>query len=181
MEAIQNFLANLRPIVYLFATLFGAYLVLLWAASALWAYRDIRRRSDDTSTQVLAVGLVLLLPFAGIPLHLILRPPQTLAEKYERTLEEEYLRRDIEERYVCPECQRPVEHDMILCPHCQTSLRRRCYGCQRVVDLTWSVCPYCGEASGASHPSHPHVATLPAFTGLRAQESGVREPQRVVP
>ncbi|NJM06622.1 zinc ribbon domain-containing protein [Candidatus Gracilibacteria bacterium] len=172
MEAIQDFLANLRPIVNLFGTLLGAYLVLLWAASVLWAYRDIRRRSDDTSTQVLAVGLVLLLPFAGIPLHMILRPPQTLAEKYERTLEEEYLRRDIEERYVCPECQRPVEHDMILCPHCQTNLRRRCHGCQRVVDLTWSVCPYCGEASGASHT--PHLATLPTYAGVRSQESGVR-------
>jgi RNA polymerase subunit RPABC4/transcription elongation factor Spt4 len=145
MEAIQNFLSNLVPILQVLGVFLGAYLVLLWAASVLWAYRDIRRRSEDVSVQVLAVSLVLLLPFVGIPLHMILRPPQTLADKYERSLEEEYLRRDIEEKYVCPECQRPIEPDFILCPHCNTSLRRRCDGCARVVDLTWSVCPYCGD------------------------------------
>jgi hypothetical protein len=69
--------------------------VLLWAASVLWAYRDIRSRSDDVSVQVLAAGLVLCLPFVGIPLHLILRPRETLAQKYERTLQEEYLHRDV--------------------------------------------------------------------------------------
>lgn len=86
MEAIQEFLANILPLVRLGAIFLGAYAVLLWAASVLWAYRDIRRRTEDISVQVLAVGIVLLLPFLGIPLHLILRPPQTLAEKYERTL-----------------------------------------------------------------------------------------------
>ncbi|MEI6179413.1 MAG: zinc ribbon domain-containing protein, partial [Chloroflexales bacterium] len=72
-------------------------------------------------------------------------PPQTVAEKYERELEQEYLRRDLEEKFICPECQRPIEPDFVLCPHCLTALRRRCGGCQRVVDLTWSVCPYCGD------------------------------------
>jgi RNA polymerase subunit RPABC4/transcription elongation factor Spt4 len=150
MEAIQDFLANLVPLLQVLSVFVGAYLVLLWAASVLWAYRDIRRRSEDVSVQVLAVSLVLLLPFVGVPLHLILRPPQTLAEKYERELEQEYLRRDIEEKYVCPECQRPIEPDFILCPHCHTGLRRRCGSCDRVVDLTWSVCPFCGDDGAAA-------------------------------
>lgn len=145
MEAIQDLLTNLRPIVTLLAILIGAYLVLLWAASVLWAYRDIRSRSEDVSVQVLAVSLVLVLPFVGIPLHMILRPPQTLAQKYERQIEQEYLRRDIEERFVCPECQRAIEHDFVVCPHCHTNLRRRCRSCERVIDLTWSVCPYCAD------------------------------------
>ena len=145
MEVIQNLLANLIPLLQVFGIFVGAYLVLLWAASVLWAYRDIRRRSENISVQVLAVSLVLLLPFVGLPLHLILRPPQTVAEKYERELEQEYLRRDLEEKFICPECQRPIEPDFVLCPHCLTALRRRCGGCQRVVDLTWSVCPYCGD------------------------------------
>lgn len=161
MQAIQDFLTNVRPILNLLGILLGAYLLLLWAASVLWAYRDIRNRSDDVAVQVLAVGLVLLLPFAGIVLHLILRPPQTLAEKYERSLEEEYLRRDIEEKYVCPECQRPIEPDFILCPHCHTSLRRQCQSCRRVVDLTWSICPYCGD-DGAPGPRSAGVP-VPAY------------------
>lgn len=143
MEIVEDFLTNLRPILSLFGIVIGAYLLLLWAASVLWAYRDIRLRSDDVSVQVLAVGIVLCIPFAGIPIHLFLRPRQTLSEKYERSLEEEYLRRDIEEKYACPSCQRPIEHDFLLCPYCHTSLRRRCPSCKRVVDLTWSLCPYC--------------------------------------
>ncbi len=142
---MQSFMANVWPILNLIGALFGAYFLLLWAASVLWAYRDIRDRSEDVFVQVLAVGLVLLLPFIGIPLHMILRPHQTLADKYERSLEEEYLRRDIEEKFVCPTCQRPIEADFILCPHCYTALRRRCGACNRVIDLTWSICPFCGD------------------------------------
>jgi RNA polymerase subunit RPABC4/transcription elongation factor Spt4 len=161
MEAIQDILTNLRPIVTALGVLIGAYLVLLWAASVLWAYRDIRSRSEDVSVQVLAVSLVLLLPFVGIPLHMILRPTQTLAQKYERQLEQEYLRRDIEERFVCPECQRPIEHDFVVCPHCHTNLRRRCGACDRVIDLTWSVCPYCGDAGTPPQRSAPRPAYRP--------------------
>jgi RNA polymerase subunit RPABC4/transcription elongation factor Spt4 len=161
MEAIQGFLTNLRPILSLLGIIVGAYLLLLWAASVLWAYRDIRSRSEDVSVQVLAVGLVLLLPFGGILLHLILRPAQTLAEKYEWTLEEEYLRRDIEERYVCPECQRAIEPDFVMCPHCHSQLRRRCQSCDRVIDLTWSICPYCGN--GGSAAIRMGSAPLPAY------------------
>jgi RNA polymerase subunit RPABC4/transcription elongation factor Spt4 len=173
MQIIQDFLTNLRPILNLLAILIGSYLVLLWAASVLWAYRDIRMRSEDISVQVLAVALVLAIPFAGIPLHLILRPRQTLAEKYERTLEEEYLRRDVEEKYVCPSCQRPIEHDFIICPHCHTSLRRRCYSCDRVVDLTWSLCPYCGYDGNNgllnAYQAHPHAHTHDTEQVLRAE------------
>ncbi|NTU82638.1 MAG: zinc ribbon domain-containing protein [Chloroflexales bacterium] len=170
MEAVQDFLANLVPILQVLGIFLGAYLVLVWAASVLWAYRDIRRRSEDISVQVLAVSLVLLLPFVGIPLHLILRPPQTLAEKYERELEQEYLRRDIEEKYVCPECQRPIEPDFVLCPHCHTGLRRRCGSCDRVIDLTWSVCPYC-SADGATAASR-QAPTVPstAYPALARSE-----------
>lgn len=153
MEAIQEFLNNILPLVRLTAIFLGAYAVLLWAASVLWAYRDIRRRTEDVSVQVLAVGIVSLLPFLGIPLHLILRPPETLAEKYERTLEEEFLRRDLEERFVCPECQRPIEPDFILCPHCHTQLRRHCEACRRVIDLTWRICPYCGHRQAGNAPT----------------------------
>ena len=154
LERLQAILTNVIPILTLIGWALGAYIVLLWAASVLWAYRDIRTRSDDVVVQVLAVSLALLIPFAGLVLHVILRPRQTLSEKYERTLEEQYLRRDLEEQYVCPNCQRGIEPEFILCPHCHTALRRRCVACDRVVDLTWSVCPYCGE-DGSNNVMHP--------------------------
>lgn len=145
MEAVRSLLTNLLPVLSLIGIAVAAYVVLLWAASVLWTYRDIRNRSEDVVVQVLAVALALLLPFAGVILHMILRPRQTLTEKYERTLEEQYLRRDLEDQYVCPHCQRAIEPDFIVCPHCHTSLRRRCQSCDHVIDLTWSICPYCGD------------------------------------
>lgn len=171
MEVIENFLANLWPIISFVALVLVAYLLLLWAASVLWVYRDIRTRSDDVSVHVLAVGLVLTIPFAGIPLHLILRPRQTLAEKYDRSLEEEYLRRDIEEKYVCPECQRPIEPDFVLCPHCHTALRRHCASCNRVIDLTWSICPYCGYDGKNGHQTGYQRSQLPLQAQRRPTES----------
>lgn len=166
MEAIQSLITNAIPIVVALGWLLLAYLVLLWAASVLWAYRDIRSRSEDVVVQVLAVSLALLLPFAGLVLHMILRPRQTLSEKYERTLEEQYLRRDLEEPFVCPNCQRGVEQDFVLCPHCHTSLRRRCENCHRVVDLTWSVCPYCGE--DGNHGGLPNFRRAPETQPVEA-------------
>jgi RNA polymerase subunit RPABC4/transcription elongation factor Spt4 len=142
---IRSIITNVVPILTIIGWALGAYIVLLWAASVLWTYRDIHSRSDDVVVQVLAVALALLLPFAGVVLHLILRPRQTLTEKYERSLEEEYLRRDLEEKFVCPHCQRGIEPEFVVCPHCHTALRRRCGACDRVVDLTWSICPYCGD------------------------------------
>ena len=143
---IRAIITNVIPILTIIGWALAAYIVLLWAASVLWTYRDIHSRSDDVVVQVLAVSLALLLPFAGVVLHMILRPRQTLTEKYERSLEEEYLRRDLEEKDVCPHCQRGIEPDFVVCPHCHTALRRRCDVCERVVDLTWSICPYCGDA-----------------------------------
>ncbi|ABU59758.1 MULTISPECIES: zinc ribbon domain-containing protein [Roseiflexus] len=142
---IRGIIANVAPLVSVLAWILLAYLILLWAASVLWTYRDIHSRSEDVAVQVLAVTLALVLPFGGVLLHLILRPRQTLTQKYERMLEEEYLRRNLEDPHVCPTCQRPVEPDFILCPHCQTALRRRCGSCGRVIDLAWSICPYCGD------------------------------------
>src|SRR5215213_8202490 len=102
-------ITNVIPIITAIGWALGAYTVLLWAASVLWTYRDIHERSEDVLVQVLAVSLALILPFAGVVLHLILRPRKTLAETYERTLEEEYLRRDMEERFVCSNCQRSID------------------------------------------------------------------------
>jgi RNA polymerase subunit RPABC4/transcription elongation factor Spt4 len=138
---VENILDILRTVGIVFA----AYYVLLLFAIAVWTYRDIRSRTQDITAQVLAVALVLVLQLPGLILYLLMRPKLTLAEKYERALEEEYLRRDIEDSHVCPNCQRGVESEFIVCPYCVTELRRRCQHCDRTIDLTWQVCPYCGS------------------------------------
>ena len=142
---IDGIMSVILPLLDIFKWVFGAYVVLLWMATVIWTYRDIHARHEETLLQVLAVSAVLLVPFAGLVIYMMLRPRQTIAERYERSLEEEYLRHDIEEQFVCPQCQRGIEHEFILCPHCHTALRRRCISCDHVIDLTWAICPYCGD------------------------------------
>ncbi|HYF63940.1 MAG TPA: zinc ribbon domain-containing protein [Herpetosiphonaceae bacterium] len=148
---IQNILAEIKNILPIIGLLIGGYMAILWVAALIWTYRDIRSRTNDVLLQVLSVSLVLILNFAGLVVYLILRPRETLVQKYERELEETYMRRDIEDEHVCPTCQRGIQPDFILCPYCQTSLRRPCNGCDRVIDLTWPVCPYCATPAGGGH------------------------------
>lgn len=129
----------------------GAVLAAFWIGLVVWTLRDIRIRSRDIFAWLLSALLVLLFNLLGLALYLLVRPKETLAEQYERALEEEVLLQGLENRSTCPHCQKSVEADFLLCPWCHTHLKKRCTRCQRVLDLEWSVCPYCGHP-GADSP-----------------------------
>jgi hypothetical protein len=120
-----------------------AYLIALWFALVAWTFRDIEARSRSVFTQVFSTLLVVLFFVPGLLLYLILRPKETLDQAFQRALEEEYLLQDLDDLPLCPGCQRTVDPEFVLCPHCQTSLRGPCLACSRLIDLRWDVCPYC--------------------------------------
>jgi RNA polymerase subunit RPABC4/transcription elongation factor Spt4 len=113
--------------------------------------------------------VVAILPIAGIVIYLILRPPETLAQAYERALEEEALLQEIEEKPRCPGCSRAIEPDWIACPYCHTHLRRRCDTCSGLLELNWNLCPYCA--------SEQMAAPLPATETVGVQESSLSLPE----
>ncbi|GIW08932.1 MAG: hypothetical protein KatS3mg060_3737 [Dehalococcoidia bacterium] len=134
--------------ISLAVALIVAYLVAFWVALLIWTLRDIRSRSRNIVTAFFAVLLVLVFNIPGLILYLLLRPRETIAEQYERTLEEESLLSELEEQGACPKCKARVEDDFLLCPNCRTRLKKICAGCGRSLHLRWSVCPYCArEAS----------------------------------
>lgn len=141
MDAITQQIGTILQVVLAFISAFG---LALWLSTAIWVFRDIRARTRDIFAVLLALLLVLALPFAGILLYLLLRPRETLTEQYERSLEEEALLQEIEERNVCPSCHEPVEDDFLLCPNCSTRLKNRCTNCHKLMRLDWNICPYCG-------------------------------------
>jgi hypothetical protein len=120
-----------------------AYLIALWFALVAWTFRDIEARSRSVFTQVFSTLLVVLFFVPGLLLYLILRPKETLDQTFQRALEEEYLLQDLDDLPLCPGCQRSVDPEFVLCPHCQTALRGPCPSCSRLIDLRWHVCPYC--------------------------------------
>jgi RNA polymerase subunit RPABC4/transcription elongation factor Spt4 len=131
---------------YISAALFvmGAYLFAVYVGLIVWTFRDIRSRSRDVLAQILAVLLVAVFNLFGLIVYTLLRPRTTLAEEYERSLAEEAILQDLEERRLCPSCKRRVEPDFIVCPACHYQLKRRCVGCGRLLNPSWDVCPYCG-------------------------------------
>lgn len=138
LETILSYLTLLAAAV-------GALLAALWISLVIWAFRDMRARSRDPFAQILAAVVVAVLPVVGIVIYLILRPRETLAEAYERALEEEALLQEIEERPRCPGCSRTIEAKWLLCPHCHTRLRKACQDCNSLLELQWNICPFCGN------------------------------------
>ena len=128
----------------------GAFLAALWLAMVIWTFRDIRSRTRDIFAQILAALVVAILNLPGLLIYFILRPPETLAEAYTRSLEEEALLQGIEEADRCPGCGQRVVPEYIVCPTCHTKLKKTCSHCGRPLQLRWTVFPYCGAAAVAA-------------------------------
>lgn len=168
-----------------------AYGVILWLGIIVWAYRDIRERTRDGASQTIAALLVVLFNLPGLFLYLLLRPHETLTEAYERRLQNEALTHDLaEQRRSCPSCQRPVNSDFLVCPHCRAKLREPCASCGRGLEPGWVACPYCGAQPGQSSlaPAAPPDAaptataqTPPPALPAMEQEREASTPQAAQP
>jgi RNA polymerase subunit RPABC4/transcription elongation factor Spt4 len=122
----------------------AAFIAALWLGLIFWTYRDIRARARDPLARILAVLVVALLFLPGIVVYLILRPPRTLEQEYQQTLEEEALLQSIEDSPLCPGCGRRIRDSWIVCPNCHTKIKKTCHQCGKLMDLPWNLCPYCG-------------------------------------
>jgi Double zinc ribbon len=142
---LTEFVTQLERILRIGITIIAAYLVALWIASVWWTFRDIRGRTTDIFLQVAATLLVAVFSFPGLLIYVILRPPKTLAQLYEDSLEEEAFLQGIQVHNSCPVCKQRVEPDFIFCPWCQTRLKRLCNRCEHPLMLRWKMCPYCGQ------------------------------------
>lgn len=131
---------NVLTLIALYA---AVALVAFWAAAIFWAYRDMRVRSRDGIATLFAAAVVALLPGVGLIIYFMLRPRETLAEAYERSLEEEALLQEIEEKPTCPGCGQRTQADWQVCPHCHTRLKKPCYNCKHMLELSWNMCPHC--------------------------------------
>jgi predicted RNA-binding Zn-ribbon protein involved in translation (DUF1610 family) len=144
--------ALLNSIVLLLSGFGAAFLAALWISLIIWTYRDVQQRTTDRLARILAILLTALLNLPGLLLYLLLRPPQTLEEAYQRSLEEEVLLQTLEAQPECPGCGRQVSSEWMLCPNCHTHLKKRCPSCARLLELAWDVCPYCGWEERLKEP-----------------------------
>jgi hypothetical protein len=143
---MEDILESIPFYLTILSTVCGGLTVALIGGMAIWTFRDIRARSRDVLAQILATLLVIALPIIGLVVYLMLRPRETLADAYERSLEQEALLQAIEEPEVCPGCGQRVKGDYLYCPSCHTRLKSECPQCGRPLHPRWSLCPYCGAS-----------------------------------
>jgi RNA polymerase subunit RPABC4/transcription elongation factor Spt4 len=146
-ETIGGFFAN--PLVQGSMQAFAVYVVILWLASAYWAFRDMQLRSENPVLPYLASALIVLftpvLFLFGVIVYKIIRPHEKIGEVYERNLAEEALLAEVEAIKTCPACHKRIHDEWIICPACRTRLNRVCANCGRLVGLDWSLCAWCGK------------------------------------
>jgi RNA polymerase subunit RPABC4/transcription elongation factor Spt4 len=127
----------------------GLYLVIIWLASAYWAFRDMQQRSDNAILPyVAAAGIILFTPIFfifAVWIYKIVRPHEKIGEVWERNLAEEALLAEVESIHHCPSCERRIDDEWIICPSCRTRLKRVCPNCSRLVGMDWSLCAWCGK------------------------------------
>lgn len=169
-----------ETIIQIVLAVFGAYVAAFWFALVVWTFRDIQKRTRDVLVQVLATTLVLIFNVPGLILYSILRPPETLAESYARSLEEEALLQDIEDRQACPSCKRRVLPDYLVCPHCRTQLKQVCVNCGRLMNLSWDLCPFCGAEPEPGHQARHDTSSNISSGALDAAEEQSTESLRVL-
>ena len=157
-------------------TVMGAMLFALWAGTVVWTINDIRARSWDVLAMILAAVLVILVPFAGLVVYILVRPRETLADTYNRALEEEALLREANVSFFCTGCSRPVRDAWVFCPHCRVQLLQACQACGHAVRSEWTVCAQCGTGLAARPASqYPQAGTdADAWSQPPLSDSGPR-------
>jgi hypothetical protein len=166
------------------------YLVIIWLASAYWAFRDMQQRSDNPILPyVAAAGIILFTPvffIFAVWVYKIVRPHEKVGEVWERNLAEEALLAEVESIHHCPTCEKRIDDEWIICPNCRTRLKRVCPNCSRLVGMDWSLCAWCGkdferrEVPAAAMESLPRAdvtnrVAVPA-TATAAATSGASTP-----
>jgi hypothetical protein len=161
-----------NPIVQLGVRFAGLYVLGLYLATVFWTVRDAQQRTENRIMPYFAGLLVVVTWILGLFLYLIVRPRETMAEVYERSLAEESLLAEVEKNELCPVCRDRVEADWLVCPNCRTRLHRVCPSCNRLADPTWPLCAYCGHefGHGARSAHAPAAATATKADGSRRRD-----------
>lgn len=174
---------SLESALRLAALILIAYTLVLWLSAVVWVYRDIRNRTTDQGSQLIAVILVAVFNVPGLIVYLVIRPQTTLADAYERSLEAEAILHELQlTANACQSCRRPIEDDFNVCPHCRVVLREPCRTCGRSVRTSWATCPYCATERIPARMQPAPASSMSGDGGLPPRRAtSPQQPQRRAP
>jgi hypothetical protein len=156
----------------------GIYVVILWLATAFWAYQDMKSRTANPILPFLAAALIvaftpLFFIFAAI-IYRIIRPHERVGEAHERMLAEEAMLAEVEQLDHCAGCGRRIAEGWMVCPSCRTRLRRPCPSCGKLAGADWIVCAWCG-IDFERQPGRPVPAVAAGAAAARPWRGPARE------
>ena len=169
-----------EKVAFIVAILLIAHVITLWISTVMWTYRDIQARTSDRSVHAICTLLVAIFNIPGLALYLMLRPQQTLADRFDRQLEVEAFMHDMRDKPSCPSCRRSVDEAFLACPYCRTALRSACDDCGTALDRSWVICPYCMTDRGRPREPEQRPETA-AASAPRSGQPGWRENGRAKP
>ena len=86
------------------------FLLLFWLATVFWIYKDARRRLEDPWLIGVGVMLGVVVPFFGVFIYMLFRPPEYLEDVRERELEIKAMEERLSKRDLhCPVCRSEVD------------------------------------------------------------------------
>jgi hypothetical protein len=143
------------------------FVAVFWLATVWWIYKDARRRVEDPWLVAVGVMLGILVPFLGVFIYMLFRPPEYLDDVRERELEIKAMEERLAKRDLhCPVCRSEVDSTFLICPICTTKLKQACATCKAPLEALWQVCPYCET------PVEPAaVGEFPRLESRRRRES----------
>jgi hypothetical protein len=122
-----------------------------WIVSIAWVIADARVRLARPRSVLLATAVVGLLPVAGLAVWLVVRPGETIAQRWAhdlRMLLFEHAAADAS----CLVCRTRLDPDFQVCPGCGIDLQRPCDGCGEPVHASATACASCGAPAAAQAP-----------------------------
>jgi len=171
---LVNSIATVLGIV---VALLGAFLFAFWIAMGIWTFNDIRSRTGDWLAIGLACLLSLVFPVVGLILYMMIRPKDTLAEVYDRALEEEAILRELEETSTCHNCGAPVKDEWVFCPNCHAQQQYACANCGTLVRQDWDICVRCGAPQTGVSVGHGPLPQQEIDLGAAEANLGYRPVQ----
>jgi hypothetical protein len=134
------------------------FAVVFWLATVFWIYKDARRRLEDPWLIGVSVMLGVIVPFLGVFVYMLFRPPEYLDDVRERELEIKAMEDRLAKRDLhCPVCRSEVDVSFLVCPICTTKLKQACSNCKQPLEALWQVCPYCETAVEPSSIAMPSL------------------------
>jgi RNA polymerase subunit RPABC4/transcription elongation factor Spt4 len=131
----------------------AAFVVVFYAATVYWVWKDARRRIAYRPKVWLATVFGAVVPFLGPLVYMLFRPPEYLEDVRERELEIRAIERRLGGGELqCHVCGVTVESDFLICPVCTARLRQACGKCKKPLEPAWQVCPYCETPVGEEKP-----------------------------